>query len=215
VTAPRPIGAVLAGGLGRRMGGAKAAVDIEGRPLITYPLEALQAVLPDVAVVAKGDTSLPVLRGVSIWVEPDEPRHPVAGIVHALRTAQGRPVLACAADLALVTPELVRRLVETDPSGAPAVVPRDARGLQPLLALYTPLALPALAGFDPSAPTREIVQALDPLVIEVDDEETFFNVNAPEDLLRASVVLRRRAGPRRPPREPQQPAPEEERRGTS
>ena len=37
----RPIGVVLAGGSGRRIGGSKAIVKLRGQPLITYPLAAL------------------------------------------------------------------------------------------------------------------------------------------------------------------------------
>ena len=48
---------ILAGGLGRRIGGAKAVVQLGGRPLISYPLQALQAALGEVAIVAKPDTT--------------------------------------------------------------------------------------------------------------------------------------------------------------
>jgi len=63
-------------------------------------LEALRAALGEVVVVAKRSTPLPELD-VPVWIEPDEPRHPRAGIVHALERARGRSVLACAADLPL------------------------------------------------------------------------------------------------------------------
>lgn len=76
------IGAVLAGGDGRRIGGDKAVVELDGRPLLHYPLAVVRAALGNVAVVAKSATSLPPLdSGVAIWLEPDEPRHPLAGIL--------------------------------------------------------------------------------------------------------------------------------------
>src|SRR5919112_5249330 len=97
-----PVGAILAGGLGRRIGGDKAVVELANRPLLLYPLEALRSVTPEVAVVAKRDTALPSLAGeANVWVEPDEPRHPLTGIVHALRLSAGRPVLVVAADMVL------------------------------------------------------------------------------------------------------------------
>jgi len=88
-----PIGAVLAGGAGRRIGGGKAIVELHGRPLLSYPVGVLQAVLGEVAVVAKPQTELPDLPGVHVWHEPEEPHHPLAGIVHALQQADGRAVL--------------------------------------------------------------------------------------------------------------------------
>ena len=36
-----PVGVVLAGGQGRRLGGKKATATLGGRPLLSYPLQAL------------------------------------------------------------------------------------------------------------------------------------------------------------------------------
>src|SRR4051812_30322612 len=75
-----PIGAVLAGGRARRMGGAKAVAELGGRPLVAWPLAALRAGLEEVVVVAKPSTSLPPLD-VEVWLEPEAPSHPRAGLV--------------------------------------------------------------------------------------------------------------------------------------
>jgi molybdopterin-guanine dinucleotide biosynthesis protein A len=188
-----PIGVVLAGGAGRRMGGGKATVCLHDRPLLAYPVAALQVVLPEVVVVAKRDTELPPLPGVPIWTEPDEPRHSLTGIVHALAQADGRAVLVCAGDLPFATPALVRTLVRTDAGGAPAVVPRTARGLQPLLARFEPAALAPLSAAlrPPSAPLGETVEALAPRPLLVEDEQLFFSVDMPEDLLTAAGLIDR------------------------
>ena len=136
------IGAVLAGGSGRRIGGDKAMVELEGRPLLHYPLSVLRAVLDEVAVVAKQSTVLPGLDvEIAIWLEPEEPRHPLAGIVHALRCARGRPVVVVAGDMPFVTRGLVAALARERSRGAVAVVPRAGGRLQPLCARYEPRAL--------------------------------------------------------------------------
>ncbi len=185
-----PIGAILAGGRGRRLGGDKATVELEGRPLVTYPLAVLREVLGEVVLVAKADTQLPELEGVSsVWVEPDEAFHPLAGIVHALRMARGRPVFVCAADLPLLPADVVRAVLAVDPGDAPAVVPVAGGRPQPLAALYTPAALAGLAEYPPDAPTREVVLGLDPKLVAILDDDAFFNVNAPEDLLQAAALL--------------------------
>ncbi len=158
-----------------------------------YPLDALAQVLRRLAVIAKRDTRLPPVAGrADVWVEPDEPRHPLCGIVHALRLAGGRPVLCVAGDLPLIDAPTLRVLLAHDASGeALAVVPRADGRLQPLCALYRPAALGALEGFDPGARTVEVVEALGPAVLEVADGRPFHNVNAPEDLLLASALLPR------------------------
>jgi molybdopterin-guanine dinucleotide biosynthesis protein A len=184
---------VLAGGLGRRLGGAKATVELSGRPLIWYPLQALTAVLSEVAVIAKADTELPSLPGVTVWIEPQTPRHPLLGIAEALGLAGGRPVLACASDLPFVTPELVASLARADAGGAPAVVAAADGALQPLLGRYEPEAVRLLAGAAAEGePARAAVAAIGPRLFEVADPDALFNVNAPEDLLHAAAILDRR-----------------------
>ena len=185
-----PIGVVLAGGAGRRIGGDKAIVELEGRPLLHYPLNVLRAVLDDVAVVAKPSTVLPGLDAdIAIWLEAEEPRHPLAGIVHALRCARGRPVVVVAGDMPFVTRSLVASLARERARGAVAVVPRAAGRLQPLCARYDPRALTALAAGDFAAPLRDVVAGLSPRIVEWPDDEPFFNVNHPEDILQAAALL--------------------------
>jgi molybdopterin-guanine dinucleotide biosynthesis protein A len=189
-TAP-PVGVVLAGGLGRRLGGDKAIVELEGRALVLYPLEALHEVCDDVAVVAKRDTMLPPLGGVAdLWIEPDEPRHPLAGIAHALRLAGGRPVLVVAVDLPLMDAATLRTLVGAERGDAAAVVPRVHGRLQPLCALYAPRALAGLTDFDATARASDVVAALGIREVQPADPSAFHNVNRPEDLLQASVLVK-------------------------
>ena len=188
--ARRAIGVVLAGGVGRRIGGDKAMVELEGRPLVLYPLAVLRAVLDEVVVVAKQSTILPPLDAdVAIWLEADEPRHPLLGIVHALRCARRRPVIVVAGDMPFVTRGLVSALARERSHGAPAVVPRAAGRLQPLCARYDPRALTALAASDFDAPVTEVVAALNPRIVDWPDDEPFFNVNHPEDILQAAALL--------------------------
>ncbi len=154
-----PIGVILAGGSGRRIGGSKAIVALAGTPLIAYPLQAVRDALGDVAIVAKTETQLPSLPGVTVWIEPDEPRHPLAGIMHALALAEQRAVLICAADLPFVTPELVAELAAADPGRAPAVLAALRGDVHPLLGCYQPEALELLAtaALVPDRPLRESV----------------------------------------------------------
>jgi molybdopterin-guanine dinucleotide biosynthesis protein A len=181
---------VLAGGLGRRIGGSKATVELNGRPLIAYPLAALSAALKDVAIIAKADTELPSLPGVTVWIEPQTPRHPLVGIVQALGLAGERPVFVCAADMPFVTPEVVIRLAHADPGGAPAVIASERGVGQPLLGCYQPAAVEALGRPGDQVALRDAVAAIGPRLLEV-EPETLFNINAPEDLLQAAAMLDR------------------------
>jgi molybdopterin-guanine dinucleotide biosynthesis protein A len=187
---------VLAGGEGRRIGGAKAVVELDHRPLISYPLEAVWRAVGSVAIVAKLDTELPSVLGASVWIEPEAPRHPLTGILHALSLAGGRPVLVCAGDLPFVTPALVADIARAEPGGAAAVVASADGQMHPLLGCYQPVALDLLSAARRAVdrPLRETVASLDPVLYEVGDPDALFNVNTPADLLQAAAMLDRRRG---------------------
>ena len=187
------VGVVLAGGAGRRLGGDKAVVSLTGRALLEYPLHAVRRAVGEAVVVAKHATVLPALDpDIAVWLEDDEPRHPLTGIVRALRNAEGRSVLVVAGDMPLVTADVLAALIRAPLGGAPALVPRAGGRLQPLCARYEPAALAGLQDFAHDVPVGEAVLALGPAILEWPDEQAFFNVNAPEDLLQAAALLNAR-----------------------
>ena len=103
--------AVLAGGKGSRIGGDKALIELDGRPLITYPLEAARrAGLPTV-IVAKQATRLPPVT-TQLLLEPDEPTHPLLGVLTALRELPAVIALPC--DMPFVSPEDLAALAAID-----------------------------------------------------------------------------------------------------
>jgi len=190
----RAVGAILAGGGGRRIGGDKAIVELHGRPLISYPLETVRRELGKVVILAKADTRLPYVSGVTVWIEPDSRRHPIIGIMQAIALADGRPVLVCGADLPFVSVGLVKRLARANPGRAPAVIACAQGELQPLLGCYQRRALPLLRA-DAAAltrPLRETIAAIDPVRFEVDDPDELFDVDTPDDLLQAAAMMDRR-----------------------
>jgi molybdopterin-guanine dinucleotide biosynthesis protein A len=181
------IGAVLAGGLGRRMGAPKATASLGGRPLVAYPLDALGHVCDRVVVVAKRETELPA--EVERWDERDDPRHPIAGITHALERA-GEPILVCAADMPFVSPDVLSLLADELRPGLKAAAAFCEGRLEPLLAAYAPEALEVLAEAPADEPLRRTVESLMPVLVDV-PPEVVFNVNTPEDLAQAEERLRR------------------------
>jgi molybdenum cofactor guanylyltransferase len=180
-------GAVLAGGTGRRLGAAsKPGAAVGGRPLVSYPIAALAAVCERVAVVCKPDTMLPKLDGAERWDEPETPRHPVVGIVHALERAGG-PVLVCAADMPFVTPDACRTLLAAAGS-SPAVVAVSGGVLQPLLGLYAPAAVEGLRDAPEDAPLTETVESLDSVRVAL-PSAIVRSVNTAAELEEAEAAL--------------------------
>jgi molybdopterin-guanine dinucleotide biosynthesis protein A len=160
---------------------------LAGRPLISYPLEALSAVCGRVAVVCKRSTSLPDVDGAERWDEPDEPRHPLAGIVHALARAGGEPVLVCAADMPFVTADACRSLLAAPHKGLAVVAAADGI-LQPTFGVYAPGALPALRAAPPDGRLTDAVAQLRPTRVAF-PSRLVRSVNTPEELAEAERVL--------------------------
>jgi molybdopterin-guanine dinucleotide biosynthesis protein A len=182
------IGALLAGGAGSRLGAeSKPAALLGGRPLASYPAAALAEVCDEVAVICKTDTSLPELPGLARWDEPDEPRHPLTGIVHALERADA-PVLVCAADMPFVTADACRTLLQVASQGAEAVVATADGVMQPTFALYAVSALDMLRAAPPDAPLTATIETLEPLRVAM-PAALVRSVNTPEDLAEAEGLL--------------------------
>lgn len=181
------IGVVLAGGLGRRIGGAKATAELADRPLMSYPVGTLGAVCERVVVVCKRSSELPDLGTVERWDEPDDPHHPIAGIVHALERA-GEPILVCGADMPLVTTEAAALVAAELQPGMKAAIAFCEGRLEPLLGAYAPEALEVLQGSAADEPLRRTVETLMPVPVDL-PAQVVFNVNTAADLAEAERLL--------------------------
>lgn len=143
-----------------------------------------------VAVVAKPGLELPSVEA-PVWGEEPEPRHPLTGIVAALRRAAGDDVFACAGDLPRVTSALARAVAARLGDGL-AAVPAVGDGLQPLFAAYAAKALPALEAAlarQPPPAMRELASELGATVVSEaelaahgDPAAIALNVNTPAEL---------------------------------
>ena len=116
---PPTLGAILAGGLSRRMGGNdKALLPLAGRPLVEHAAERLTAQCESVILSANGDPSRFARMGLPVAPDSisDHPG-PLAGILAALEwSAIHRPdiawVVSTPADTPFIPRDLVLRLHE-------------------------------------------------------------------------------------------------------
>ncbi|MGH2955324.1 MAG: molybdenum cofactor guanylyltransferase [Solirubrobacterales bacterium] len=187
------LGAVLAGGLGTRMGEPKAGLELAGRTLVGRVVAAVGAAGLEPIVVAKPDSPLPRLD-CRVLAEPSEPRHPLCGVVAALSASAGRGIVALACDMPLVPAKLIAWLAAIDHEAAVCEV--DGR-VQPLLARYRPSVTARLAeALERRDSMRDAVAALHPRIVGEpelrrfgDPERIAFNVNEPADLAHAATLL--------------------------
>jgi molybdopterin-guanine dinucleotide biosynthesis protein A len=197
VTEPEAIVAVLAGGRGKRLGGAKATVVLGGRALICHPLAAAREARLETVVVAKSGTPLPELQQ-TVLHEPEQPRHPLCGVVaaleHAAKRAPAPAVVLIACDMPFLTAPLLRWLaIEIE---GPAVT--EVGGfLQPMLArLETSDLEPLREALAAERSLRDAISRIGPHILGEQELSRFgvperlcFNVNDTADLARAEGWL--------------------------
>ena len=181
----RPLGAILAGGAGSRMGGDKAMADLGGRPLIAHIAAALDAAGCDVVAVGRTEA----VAGIRAVPDDAGGRGPAAGLRTALRVADGRPVVLVATDQPLLIPDTVASMLQLH--GA-AVVPIADGTRQVLCAVYRDACLEPLEALLATDPTPSLQRLLDDLpfrtVLEAEwrgwgeDGRSWRSIDTPDEL---------------------------------
>jgi len=204
---PPPAGIILAGGLGRRMGGGdKPLVAIGGRPMLARVVDRLSPQVTRLAINANGDPAR--FAGFGLPVVADTIAGyagPLAGILAGMRWAEmAAPdatfVASVAADTPFFPTDLVARLVEaTAGDDFTIALAQSPAGAHPVFGLW-PVALAGdLEEFLASGESGKILRFTDrhPRVdVRFDDVrlsggeaiDPFFNVNTPEDARRGEAI---------------------------
>lgn len=181
-------GVVLAGGLGRRMGGIdKGLQDLGGRPLVQWVLERLAPQVGTVLINANqnlaryGEFGCPVL--------PDRIEGfagPLAGLHAALSHAQNPLLVTVPCDSPFLPADLVTRLRNAlEAQDADIAVPRTGKQMHRAFCLARRELLPKLAAFLDSGERKVGLWHASLNVAEVgfdDQADAFSNINTPEEL---------------------------------
>jgi molybdopterin-guanine dinucleotide biosynthesis protein A len=181
-------GLVLAGGASVRMGQDKAVMMWDGQRLVDRAVGCLRLIADDV-VVANGRRTLPDLDVAQIADQPPGVG-PLGGIAAGLGQAEHDLVCVLAVDLPYADPDMFRALIERW-QGEAAVIPTGAGQPQPLHAVWTAAAAPALGVLiaDGVRSVGRAAAALDALVLDaqttselIDHDRWATNVNRPSDV---------------------------------
>lgn len=183
---------ILAGGLGKRIGGDKGLQILHGKPLISWALEAVRqesaAILINAnsAAAAYTDFGYPVIADQL----PDWPG-PLAGLHAALLSAKTDYVMTVPCDTPFLPVNLIARLQhELLAQGAEAVVAVTGGRRQPAIALYHHSVLPKLVAYLAGG-GRKVNDWLDGLQLSelvFDNVGEFDNINSQEDLVLANLL---------------------------
>ncbi|MCL4068544.1 molybdenum cofactor guanylyltransferase [Pseudomonas sp. GX19020] len=181
---------ILAGGQGRRMGGAdKALLTLAGQPLIAHVIARLQPQAGRLLISANGDAARFAFTGLEVL--PDETSlGPLAGILAGLRaakTAGATALVSVPVDAPFLPGDLITRLATALPGpGFARAGGRDhnATAIWPVT-LADPLAGFLASGAKPKIADFAAHHGACP--VDFPDAGAFDNLNTPEDLARASI----------------------------
>jgi molybdopterin-guanine dinucleotide biosynthesis protein A len=187
-------GLVLSGGRSLRFGGEKAAALLDGKPLLLWAAERLQACCAQVAVNARPDTEAERLAGLLPVLHdlPGDPDGPLAGVRAGLiwaRDLGARALAVSPCDAPLLPADLYPRLIAA--AGDGAAMAATPEGRQPQFAVWPVAALPAVTaaiagGIHP--PTWRVLEEIGAVTAMFEDVCAFANINTRDDL--AALALR-------------------------
>lgn len=190
-------GVILAGGQSRRMGTDKALLDLQGKPIIQWAVDAISRVCDPVLIVTNSPSQYSFL-GLEMVGDLFPGLGAMAGIHAGLFFSKGERAFVAACDMPLLCPELIEHMAEL-PGRWDVVVPKVGGFLEPLHALYSKRCLGFLENLLLSG-ARRILDLYSLVRVRVFQEEemrrldpdlrSIMNVNTPEDLalLRSLVI---------------------------
>lgn len=196
-----PYGIILAGGLATRMGGGdKGLLPLGRATLLDQVIARLTPQVEGMALNANGDPARFERFGLPVLADSIEGYvGPLAGVLAGLDHAAGQgaeSVVSVAADTPFFPGDLVERL-QAQASGMahPLVLAATPDGRQPTFGLWS-VALRDDLRTALEGGLRKVVQWTDRHggreALFDDTDAPFFNVNTPEDLIRAQAMLQGR-----------------------
>ncbi len=191
----RIFGVILAGGQGRRMGGAdKASLRLAGRSLAAHAVDRLEPQVERLAISANGDPARLSALGLPVLAD-DQPQGPLSGVLAGLDWAApfgATSLVTVAVDTPFFPGDLVPRLIlASDPSGL--AMARSGGNDHPTLAIWPVGVRDDLRAFLASgakAAVRAFADARGAGRADFPKDGAFMNLNTPDDLSRAEALIR-------------------------
>lgn len=189
-------GVILAGGLGRRMGGRdKGLMPLRGRPMIAEGLRRLRCQVSAMLVSANRNAEIYMRLGRCPVIRDSVGNHagPLAGIASAMAVARTKYLVTVPCDAPLIPGDLILRLyLAMLAAKAEVSVARDAQRVQPMFALLQVELLPQLLAWLNAGGRQARLWYQDrktTFVTFADRAEMFHNLNSPVDLAKLNPVV--------------------------
>ena len=194
-------GIILAGGENKRFdGNEKAFIHINGHAIISHLMQTFQNLFDEIVVVT--NSPLPYLDwDVRIVKDIYPMRSSLTGIHAGLFYMQTTHAFIAACDTPFLQPPLVQCILQTIQPEYDVIIPQTQAGYEPLCAAYSKRCLALIQHqmiqkrlkiqtfFNKvrvKTVSEKVLREIDP------DLMSFFNINTPEDLKKASVLFEKK-----------------------
>jgi len=186
---------IIAGGKSLRLNGInKSHIVVKGRTIVERQREAIQGIFSSVFTVAHN----PIVPDIPNYEDEFEKIGPIAGIYTALKQAKTDYIFAFSCDMPFLNRQLIVAMIkQMETSSDEVLVPKHYQGIEPLHAIYKKTVLPIV---EQQIKTQkyQIRAFFDKVKIAYFDTASygfnngsFFNINYPEDILKANEYATR------------------------
>lgn len=194
-------GVILAGGQNRRFNGQnKAFLHIGGKRIIDRLLEIYRRLFDQIVLVTNDPADY---MDVDLLIVTDHyaTRSSLNGLHAGLFAAANEYAFFAACDTPFISSPLIKRMLDNIERNTDLIIPTTSAGYEPMFAVYKKTCLPAMVwqlerdllkiqGLFRKVRLKMVDEAdlrqIDPELL------SFFNVNTPEDLLRAEAIQQAR-----------------------
>lgn len=178
------------------MGARKALVMLDGRPLVAHVADALRPLAGSIAMIGDAEGAR-AIGATALFDPPGFPSGPLSGVCAALEWAmheRASLVMVAPCDTPLLNSEVFAQLVAALSAETMVACAETSDGLHPLISVWrselSSWLWAQLASGHP--PVRDVLARAGLARVTISDADVCLNVNTPEDLERAELILRAR-----------------------
>ncbi len=197
---------ILAGGFSRRFGKDKGLVKLTGKPLVLHVIDRVDKLADEILIVIssesqKNNFQRTLGNRVQLITDRDKLQSPLMGALTGFQSAKGEYSILLPCDSPLISPKVIQFMLDLCTNRS-ATIPRWPNGyIEPLQAVYhTKSALTAAKAameqgnrnMQSMIDNLKRVRYVSTLVLKQLEPNllSFFNVNTPQDLEKAEILLK-------------------------
>jgi len=191
-------GIILAGGKSSRMGTDKGLLELCGKPLITYAIQALAGLCETIIISSSSDAYIPF--GYKVIADEYPGIGPMGGIYSALKHSKTEKNLVLSCDLPFASTKLLSFILKNSAGYEVAVPWQGNRHYEPLCGFYGLSVLDPMHAFIKKGNYKlpDLFETIQINRLNINNksdfysENLFLNVNSKHDLALAENLMRNR-----------------------